>query len=504
MKQHSDRGRVWFDDPDDFQRARDVLAAANYCEARVNELLGLKEIAVPRGEELPDWDRRTRSRTKLHTLIRLFLMGLREPVEAVEAALAPMTPDPWIRAGLLVPENGELRSPLFLQPYQNLVLLVDQPIRILKEEQRRDFVMGVGASTTSLARITVRCHVESFLDLGTGCGVHGLLAAGHCRRVVCTDRNRRAVDFAQFNAKLNRADNVEARAGNLFEPVEGDQFDVVVSNPPFVISPQSNYLYRDGGMERDQLCETIVRRVPSFLREGGWCQLLVNFANYPGVAWQDRLRDWFAGTGCDAWVACSRTFPPAMYATMWLSGTETTDTAKFTRLFHEWMAYYEHHQIEAISLGVVIMRRASDRPNWYYPSDAPERMVGNCGDAVLLTFKLIDYLETTTDDALLDEKLRVSAAVNMVSCCEPFEGRWRHLSAQLRRVQGFCYIGNTDTPTLDLVIKCDGRQPLRKLMEQAAANLNVSFERVVGPMVEVVRNLIRRGFLLPSQIDEPA
>jgi methylase of polypeptide subunit release factors len=76
------------------------------------------------------------------------------------------------------------------------------------------------------------------LDLGTGQGFHAMVAAGHCGRIIATDVNPRALTFARWGIEANAIDNVDLRQGSLFEPVASEApFDLIVSNPPFIISP---------------------------------------------------------------------------------------------------------------------------------------------------------------------------------------------------------------------------------------------------------------------------
>jgi len=72
------------------------------------------------------------------------------------------------------------------------------------------------------------------LDLGTGTGVLAIAAASSAARVVAADSNPTAVECARINAATNSvADRVEARLGDLFEPVAGERFDLVLCNPPY-------------------------------------------------------------------------------------------------------------------------------------------------------------------------------------------------------------------------------------------------------------------------------
>ena len=65
--------------------------------------------------------------------------------------------------------------------------------------------------------------------------------------------------MARFNAQLNRIDNVECAEGNLFEPAGERQFDLIFSNPPFVVSPEDGGPIPRQRAAGDEFCERIFR-----------------------------------------------------------------------------------------------------------------------------------------------------------------------------------------------------------------------------------------------------
>ena len=74
---------------------------------------------------------------------------------------------------------------------------------------------------------------DRVLDMGTGCGVNGLLAARHAHDVTGVDINPHAVAAAAANARLNGvADRTTFVEGDLFGPLDG-AFDLVIFDPPF-------------------------------------------------------------------------------------------------------------------------------------------------------------------------------------------------------------------------------------------------------------------------------
>src|SRR5699024_6651948 len=123
-----------------------------------------------------------------------------------------------------------------------------------------EHILGVGKASMTLAEITPRHDVATALDIGTGCGIQALHLLTHAQHVTITDISQRALDFAVFNILLNAAvldvdpNNLDARvtvvAGNMMEPVAGQRFELVVTNPPFVIAPASSsttHTYRETG-----------------------------------------------------------------------------------------------------------------------------------------------------------------------------------------------------------------------------------------------------------------
>lgn len=191
--------------------------------------------------------------------------------------------------------------------------------------------MGPSDSASLLAGLVIRRGFESVLDVGAGCGYLAFLAAKNNKRVVATDLNPRAAAFVELNARLNGIRNVEVRTGDLFAPVAGERFDLVISNPPFVISPEERLVYLNGGMKADAFCQRMAAEAPAFLSEGGFFQMLCNWVENADIGWQERLHGWFRDGGCDTWVLRSSSTDPVTYAQTWMKAghyqaTEDHDT----------------------------------------------------------------------------------------------------------------------------------------------------------------------------------
>jgi release factor glutamine methyltransferase len=113
------------------------------------------------------------------------------------------------------------------------------------------------------------------LDLCSGSGALAVRAAlGGPRDVTAVDVSRRAVLTIRLNAALNGV-HVRARRGDLLGAVDGERFDAIVSNPPYVPAPTDELPARgperawDAGRDGRALLDRICAGAPAHLRPGG-------------------------------------------------------------------------------------------------------------------------------------------------------------------------------------------------------------------------------------------
>jgi len=214
--------------------------------------------------------------------LALRLLVLNESVSAAQAgSLFGATLAAELKAaGLLVPHHpGNGKSDDWRFPLQ--LELVNQ-LMIVSDPQGRDpaTVMAVGGSTQLLAGACYpRSDVDRILDLGCGSGALALLMSAACREVVASDINPRALQLARFNAALNGVRNVQWRLGHLFEPVAGERFDLLVSQPPFLPRAPSTpqVLYLHGGARGDELVLELLAQAPAYLTPAGTGIVLSDF-----------------------------------------------------------------------------------------------------------------------------------------------------------------------------------------------------------------------------------
>jgi methylase of polypeptide subunit release factors len=288
----------------------------------------------------------------LDALIRVFLLA--DPVSA--AALPTPVADDLEALGLATRHGADLVARLEVRPYGEpdtdwyLVADLGSPVA-------PDHVLGAGGASLTLARITPRAPAHRALDLGCGSGIQVLHAARHMQGIVATDTNERALRLTALTAALSGvpAERVDLRPGSLFEPVAGERFDLVVSNPPFVISSRHRFTYRDAGLPGDALTEQAVRGAAAHLAPGGRAAILGNWMHVVGHDWRERVTGWVAGTGVSAWIVQRDAEPAADYAAAWLRDAGVADGHDFDVALQEWLDTFDALGCEAVGFGWVVL-----------------------------------------------------------------------------------------------------------------------------------------------------
>lgn len=132
-------------------------------------------------------------------------------------------------------------------------------------------------------------HLQEFhrdikmADIGTGSGAICISILKFLDNITAdaVDISPQALDIARFNAeKFNVTDRITFHEGNLFEPLAGKKFDVIISNPPYVstgdfatIQPEvadEPRIALDGGADGLNFYRTIVTEAPKFLSDDGF------------------------------------------------------------------------------------------------------------------------------------------------------------------------------------------------------------------------------------------
>jgi methylase of polypeptide subunit release factors len=448
----------------------------------------------------------------LATLIRLFLLGEPVPEPAARAALDPL---PLPVAGALLTRSGsEVRALVDVRPYAeqgaagpggrsggaDWWVVSDFGSDVRGGPLAADHVLGVGAASLTLAQATPRDPVGRALDVGTGCGVQALHLARHAGAVVATDVSARALRMAATTAALS-GQAWDLRAGSLLEPVAGERFDLVVANPPFVVSAGAvGHEYRDGGRAGDGISEALVRGLPDVLADGGTAQLLANWVITAEQAWDERVAGWLAGSGCDAWVWQREVAEPGEYVTLWLRDAgETPGTPRWAARYDEWLDWFAAAGVVAVGMGLVTLWRGGSADPVVVCEDVPQAVEQPVGAQFPAWIARQRWLRATPDADLLASRLRAAPGLVLDRSALLGGEGWQDAVATLRQAGGLRWSVEVDEAIALLVAGCaDGTAPLAGPVTVLGALLERPPDEIAAAVLPVVRDLVGRGFLLPE------
>jgi methylase of polypeptide subunit release factors len=502
---------------------RQDLTDAGFTVERVDALWGAEAAAsLHRGSRVAALRAlAARDTTALTTLATLFVLGL--PVSRPDAERAFATTGvAAVAAAGLVRADGDgdaaVRPTVDLRPYAfvddlgagSWWIVSDLGELALGTALGEEHVLGIGGATTTLSGLQVPVHVRRVLDLGTGCGIQALHARRFADQVVATDISHRALDIARFNADLNGVDGIEFRYGSLFEPVAGECFDRIVSNPPFVITPRRegvpSYEYRDGGMVGDALVETVLRGLTDHLEPGGTAQLLGNWEYHWGADGLDRVRSWFEdadadGRGLDAWVLERERQDPAAYAETWIrDGGTKPGTEEFDDLVDAWLDDFQDRRVTGVGFGYVVVRKP-------LPGGAvqlrrfervPETLGSNpagLGATVARALDAAAWLAAHDDVALASAHLVVAGDVTEERHYWP--GNDDPTVMTLVQGGGLGRRVDADTALAAFVGACDGDLSVAAIVGALAQITGVDEQALAADLLPAVRDLVLDGLLAP-------
>lgn len=468
-------------DPQALALVRTALRDARYTADGLTESLGEYGF-VPKGHNL-ELALRKLGDDPRSILIRLFLLSLDVPADEAEAAL----PIDAAAACGLVEVLGDSVVPLVqLIPAGDLVFACDRD-----GGGGQAHVVGPAPAGLLLANLTIRRPVASALDVGTGCGIQAVAAVRHAERVVATDVNTRALEFTEFNTQLNGGGSIEPRTGSLFEPVDGERFDLIVCNPPFAVSPDTTYTYRDSGLSGDAICERLVRETPDHLEEGGVAHLVLSWAIRAGEEPDDAVLRWVDGTGCDALLLRYNLESPLEYAVGWNAADPDADDGAVGR----WLAYYEELGIEALAYGALTLRRR-DGNNWAYAEEVAADRLDPAGEHVERLLRAHTYLAGIDDErGLLDDVFALAGRQRLDQTLRPRPGGFDVEGAWLALEDGLGFRAGVDGVAVELVARVDGVRTLREVIAEVAASLDVDAGEAEQAALPVVRRMLELGFL---------
>lgn len=475
-------------------------------------------------------------------LTALFMLGESVPATALDAALPRTTAAGAAAVGLVgePDETGCVRTLVDLRPHEAVDdagevrwwVASDLGELVTGRALAPDHVLGVGGAGLTLAGLTPRTPVRTALDLGCGCGIQTLYLLRHAEHVVATDISARALAFTAFNAALagvsvtgsnsapgaaSEADvkpgpasgsgSLELLRGSLLEPVVGRRFDLIASNPPFVLTPPAVreaglplMEYRDAG---GPILPGLVAGLAEHLEPGASAVMLGNWEHRGAGSWRDAVAAWLP-EGLDAWVIERELQDPVEYATMWLRDgglTPERDPEAFDAALEAWIDDFEARDVRGIGFGYLIVRRPqSPREPWRLLEEVTTSGQGVLGPHVAEVLEVRERLAGLDDDAVAD--LRPLLAPDVTEERHLIPGAAEPTVILLRQGGGLGRTLQASTAVAALAGVADGELSVGQVVSAVAAlsELNAADALALrAEMVEAARHLLSTGFLRPGK-----
>lgn len=492
-------------DPSLLERLREDLAGAPFRVDAVHERLGdLAAAALGREQTLPARRAVAGAGDPVGVLIGCFGLGLPTSADDLGRALPRTGVTGAIALGIVEPHGAHVLATCDLRPYGddlgNCWWITSDPTEHARSEPLPvDHVLGIGGASTTLASWTPRSRVGRALDLGTGSGVQALHLSGHADTVVATDLSQRALRYAEFNAALNGVE-WDLRSGSFLDPVAGETFDLVVSNPPFVITPRAEgvplYEYRDGGASGDGVVAALTKGVGAHLAPGGVAQLLGNWETVAGQDWRERVGEWVAESGLDAWVVQRDVQDPAEYAELWArDGGHRSGTPEHDALVGAWLDDFAGRGVAEIGFGIITLHRPTTaRSPFVDLVEITGPVASPMGPTVASGLAARDRLAAMDDEALLDTAWRCVEDVTTETHAAP--GATDPNVILLRQGGGLGRAIRLDTLDAALVSVCDGDLTARRSLTAISGLLDRPTGEALAAGAGLIRRLAADGLLI--------
>ena len=486
-------------------------------------------------------------------LTALFMLGEPVPATALDAALPRTTAAGAAAIGLVgeSDESGCVRALVDLRPHEAVDdagevrwwVASDLGELVTGRALAPDHVLGVGGAGLTLAGLTPRTRVGTALDLGCGCGIQTLYLLRHAEHVVATDISARALAFTAFNAVLagvsvtgapgagsdiaassgldSEADaasetavdpgsgtgRLELLRGSLLEPVVGRRFDLIASNPPFVLTPPAVreaglplMEYRDAG---GPILPGLVTGLGEHLEPGATAVMLGNWEHRGTGSWREAVAAWLP-EGLDAWILERELQDPVEYATMWLRDgglTPERDPEAFDAALEAWIDDFEARDVRGVGFGYLIVHRPqSPREPWRLLEEVTTSGQGVLGPHIAEVLEVRERLAGLDDDAVAD--LCPLLAPDVTEERHLIPGAAEPTVILLRQGGGLGRTLQASTAVAALAGVADGELSVGQVASAVAALSELKAADALAlraEMVEAARHLLTTGFLRPGK-----
>jgi hypothetical protein len=287
-------------------------------------------------------NRTAQAEDPIDNLIALFIDGDPVNVDLIATQISSAFVDAAVEMRLAEKKGDFLISNLCLFPCYGKYIATDKAEKNTSINQ----VMWLWGESYILGGFVERRPRRCAIDLGTGSGVHAILACDHCAKVVGADVSPRAIAFSNFNAALNGKSNIVFVLSDLFNSIDST-CDLLVANVPYApdTAAKAGDNFWSGGVDGTDLLRRVVEALPEKLDTDGTAHINSLFPNPPGTKIKDHFEYWLRGRLTD-WDVLEHTWAVPRYQDLLSDQPYLGDKS-------------------AWRFGVVSLRRSPSRQGWW-------------------------------------------------------------------------------------------------------------------------------------------
>ncbi|MFL6449168.1 MAG: methyltransferase [Bryobacteraceae bacterium] len=486
----------------EFACVRQALIDSHYTEATICERFGLAGLYAFSARQPPVSEP---PRDALDLLIRLFLECAEIPLDMARSllsgpALTAMEALDLIEANRDREARRTLQSRVILYPVKSLFLASDRPPGAGQDLATDLVYPAITPNTHRFLFMLPKRPCESLLELCAGTGVAALLGSQSATHAWACDINRRAVDFAEFNRRLNAIENATIACGDLWSPVEGFTFDRIVAHPPYMPALRQQHIFRDGGEDGELITREIVGKLSTFLKPGGsfYCTTMASDRKTATLEERVRLMLGPQEQEFDIVIATHDVFAPfEYYFRLAMAGEDSLD------VFRERARIFQDLGIEQLLTCSLLIRRHVDTA----PAITVRRQAGPATSNSEMEWLLnteVSLQQEANLPAVLDMRPVASPHTRLRTTQAMNAGIWAATECCFEVDHPFALRAKALPWSTVLVAGCAGvetvREQFRRLQQSGALPPTAAEE----DLARFVAALIRGGFLAVPEHEIPA
>lgn len=480
-----------------FACVHDLLRRSNFTLAGVAPFVDIHDLAATETKT---------AKAKPHSepaellglLVELFLDGTCVCASTARGLLAAREFDALAELGLVIPtpaEHALLFSTVKLYPLDPVYVACDRwsnpdgsPFKSFDDI----LYPPVGPNTKLFLELLPDYPCEALLDLCSGTGVAGLIAAAqYAQHAWAFDITERCAHFAEFSRRLNGLENFTTGTGDLYEPAGERTFDRIVAHPPYVPVLEPKWVFYGGGEDGERITRRIIAGLPRRLRPGGTLHCLAMVTEREDQSLEQRVRQWLGAPEqeYDLALVTRKSMDPDQFAVGQLlkGGGNAGDTLKFKALFREL-------KVTALTYAMIILQRRSSVRKTF----TVRRQVGPRTSRVehqwLLSWETA-AMQATSNDLVLQRRLQVSSRCEMLALHRIQDADWAAAGYKLRVDHPFDMEMEME-PWIGLLLpRCNGKLTGSELFAALIKDRVLQPNTPVEEFAALLKVLISGGFL---------